>query len=156
MHIWAMPMSMLASEGYPYLGELLSKGLEIEPGRMARQKLTVYIQSSRPTARGLCTPHVGWHHDCFVLPSKTIGTSAKKFGKCPIQYILEGDQEKPRTFIILNPNEQWCQSPVEALQCALTRITGTDDNDLAKEIIDRAISAMPMANGKEHNTNVVY
>ena len=82
--------------------------------------------------------------------------SSKKFGKCPIQYILEGDQEKPRASIILNPNEQWCQSPAEALQCALTRITGTDDKDLAKEIIDRAISAMPMANGKEHNTNVVY
>lgn len=83
-------------------------------------------------------------------------SSSKKFGKCPIQYVLEGDQEKPRASIILNPNEQWCQSPAEALQCALTRITGTDDKDLAKEIIDRAISAMPMANGKEHNTNVVY
>jgi hypothetical protein len=78
------------------------------------------------------------------------------FGKYPIQYILEGDQEKPRASIILNPNEQWYQSPAEALQCALTRITGTADKDLAKEIIDRAISAMPMANGKEHNTNVVY
>ena len=82
--------------------------------------------------------------------------SSKKFGKCPIQYVLEGDQEKPRASIILNPNEQWCPSPAEALQCALTRITGTDDKDLAKDIIDRAISAMPMANGKEHNTNVVY
>ena len=68
-------------------------------------------------------------------------SSSKKFGKCPIQYILEGDQEKPRASIILNPNEQWCQSPAEALQCALTRITGTDDKDLAKDIIDRAISA---------------
>ena len=23
-------------------------------------------------------------------------SSSKKFGKCPIQYVLEGDQEKPR------------------------------------------------------------
>jgi hypothetical protein len=83
-------------------------------------------------------------------------SSSKKFGKCPIQFVLEGGQEKPRSSIILNPNEQWCQSPAEALQCALTRITGTDDQDLAKDIIDRAISAMPMVNGKEHNTNVVY
>ncbi len=83
-------------------------------------------------------------------------SSSKKFGKCPIQFVLEGGQEKPRASIILNPKEQWCQSPAEALQCALTRITGTDDQDLAKDIIDRAIFAMPMANGKEHNTNVVY
>ena len=73
LHTWAMPMSLLAGEGTIYLGELLSKGLEIEPGRSVRQKLTVYIQSSHPEARALCTPNVGWHEDCFVLPLRTIG-----------------------------------------------------------------------------------
>lgn len=78
LHTWAMPMSLLAGEGSIYLGELLSKGLEIEPGRAARQKLTVYIQSSHPEARVLCTPNVGWHDDCFVLPLHTIGQIAKE------------------------------------------------------------------------------
>lgn len=104
MHTWAMPMSMLASEGYPYLGELLSKGLEIEPGRMARQKLTVYIQSSRPTARGLCTPHVGWHHDCFVLPSRTIGQTANE------QVILQSNYPAGH-FSTRGTLENWQQIP---------------------------------------------
>lgn len=104
MHTWAMPMSMLASEGYPYLGELLSKGLEIEPGRMVRQKLTVYIQSSRPTARGLCTPHVGWHHDCFVLPSRTIGQTANE------QVILQSNYPAGH-FSTRGTLENWQQIP---------------------------------------------
>jgi hypothetical protein len=33
-------------------------------------------------------------------------SSSKKFGKCPIQYVLEGDQEKPRASIILNPKRR--------------------------------------------------
>lgn len=78
LHTWAMPMSLLAGEGTVYLSELLSKGLEIEPGRTARKLLTVYIQSSHPEARVLCTPNIGWHEDCFVLPSHTIGTSTKE------------------------------------------------------------------------------
>jgi len=104
MHTWAMPMSMLASEGYLYLGELLSKGLEIEPGRMARQKLTVYIQSSRPTARGLCTPHVGWHHDCFVLPSRTIGQTSNE------QVILQSNYPAGH-FSTRGTLENWQQIP---------------------------------------------
>ena len=78
LHTWAMPMSLLAGEGTVYLGELLSKGLEIEPGRSVRLKLTVYIQSSHPEARALCTPNVGWHEDCFVLPLRTIGQKDKE------------------------------------------------------------------------------
>lgn len=87
-HTWAMSMSMLAGDGTAYRAELLSKGLEIEPGKIVRQKLTVYIQSSHPTARVLCTPHIGWHNDCYVLPSFTIGNSDKeKIIHQPIQVI---------------------------------------------------------------------
>lgn len=83
LHVWAMPMSLLAGEGTVYLSELLSKGLEIEPGRNPRKLLTVYIQSSHPKARVLCTPNIGWHDDCFVLPTQTIGSSTKE------QFILQ-------------------------------------------------------------------
>lgn len=78
LHTWAMPMSLLAGEGTLYISELFSKGLEIEPGKTVRQKLTVYIQSSHPEARILCTPNVGWHGDCFVLPLQTIGPEEKE------------------------------------------------------------------------------
>lgn len=77
-HAWPMSMSLLAGDGTAYRGELLSKGLEIEPGKIVRQKLTVYIQSSHPSARVLCTPHIGWHNDCFVLPSLTLGNCNKE------------------------------------------------------------------------------
>ena len=83
-------------------------------------------------------------------------TSSKKFGKCPIHYILEEDQDKAKTSLILNPKEQWSQSPTEALLCAFKQLTGVNDRELAQEIINRAISAMPLSNGKEHNTNVIY
>ncbi len=87
-HTWAMPMSLLGGEGTLYISELLSKGLEIEPGNKVRQKLTSYIQSSHPVARVLCTPHIGWHEDCFVLPLLTIGQREKE------QIILQAAQVK--------------------------------------------------------------
>ncbi len=78
LHTWTMPMSLLAGDGTLYVSVLLSKGLEIEPGKLVRQKLTPYIQSSHPEKRILCTPHIGWHDNCFVLPSQTIGQTANE------------------------------------------------------------------------------
>lgn len=37
-HLWCMPMSMLAGDGQPYRSELLSQGLEIEPGKKCTPK----------------------------------------------------------------------------------------------------------------------
>lgn len=82
--------------------------------------------------------------------------SSDKFGKCPIQFVLNQNEDKIQSSIIFNPKEQWNQSPIEAMQCALNRLTGTHDQDVAQEIIDRAVSAMPLTHGKDHNTNVVY
>lgn len=82
--------------------------------------------------------------------------STKKFGKCPMHYILEEGMDKTLPTLILNPKEQWNSSPVEALQSAFKQLTSTDDRELAKEIIDRAVLAMPATHGKEHNTNVIY
>ncbi|MCE5294728.1 MAG: DUF927 domain-containing protein [Chlamydiales bacterium] len=77
-HTFAMPMSLLAGDGTVYRSVLLSKGLEIEPGKAVCQKLTTYIQSSHPKTRALCTPQIGWHDNCFILPSQTIGRSTNE------------------------------------------------------------------------------
>jgi uncharacterized protein (DUF927 family) len=72
-HQWAMPMSLLAGDGNEYRARLLDGGLFLAPGRKAREKLTVYLQTVRPQARALCVTRVGWHGDNFVLPDATLG-----------------------------------------------------------------------------------
>ena len=73
VHQWAMPMSLLAGDGSEYRERLLDGGLNISPGRNARELLTVYIQSMRAEALARCVSRVGWHGHSFVLPDATIG-----------------------------------------------------------------------------------
>lgn len=73
VHEWAMPMSLLAGDGNEYRARLLDGGLFLAPGRMAREMLTVYLQTARPETRVLCVGHVGWHGENFILPGATIG-----------------------------------------------------------------------------------
>lgn len=84
------------------------------------------------------------------------GFSEDKFGKCPLHYILHGSDERISCYIDFNPNQYWNKSPVEALKSALKQLTGTEDQILAEEIIGRAVSAMPLTQGKEQNTNIIY
>jgi uncharacterized protein (DUF927 family) len=72
-HRWAMPMALLAGDCAEYRRELLRGGLTISTSRAARDLLTIYIQSARPTACALCVNRIGWHGDAFVLPDTTIG-----------------------------------------------------------------------------------
>ncbi len=72
-HEWAMPMSLLATDGAEYRARLLDGGLFIAPGRKAWGLLAEYLQAMRPEARTLCVARVGWHGDTFVLPGATIG-----------------------------------------------------------------------------------
>jgi putative DNA primase/helicase len=70
---WAMPMAMLAGDGTAYRERLLSMGLEIAPGRFAREALHEYISTARPKHKARCVSRVGWHGDTFVLPDGAIG-----------------------------------------------------------------------------------
>ncbi len=72
-HSWAMPMAMLAGDGSGYRERLLSMGLQIAPGRKARELLTTYIQTANPDERARCVERVGWYKGVFVLPDETIG-----------------------------------------------------------------------------------
>ncbi len=74
-HSWAMPMQLLATDGAVYRQELLSKGLLIDPGKSARQLLTIYIQTSRPNKTVRCVDQTGWNKElkAFVFQNETIG-----------------------------------------------------------------------------------
>jgi uncharacterized protein (DUF927 family) len=70
---WAMPMAMLAGDGTAYRERLLSLGLEMAPGRFAREALHEYISTARPKHKARCVSRVGWHGRAFVLPDGAIG-----------------------------------------------------------------------------------
>ena len=72
---WAMPMLMLAGRGDEYRRELLSKGLRIEPGGKAQNRLHSYLSSSNPQAYARCVPRVGWHGGQFVFPDEVYGSA---------------------------------------------------------------------------------
>ena len=78
-HEWAMPMSMLAGDGTVYRECLLSLGLEIEPGKPAKDSLHRYISTARPEQKARCVTRIGWHRTSsglvYVLPDTTFGAS---------------------------------------------------------------------------------
>ena len=74
-HQCLIPMAMLAADGHEYRALLLKEGLELEPGRVARKLLHIYIQTANPPTRIRCVKNLGWHQDAFVLPDETIGTA---------------------------------------------------------------------------------
>lgn len=82
--------------------------------------------------------------------------SVEKFGKCPLHLTQKTVDSSIKNSIMVNPNQEWEGSPIEVMKEALYQLTGAQDLDVAHEIIDRAVTAMPLTHGKEHNTNVVY
>lgn len=73
---WVMPATMLAGDGVQYRSTLLGMGLRIAPSVIAKNQLTVYIQTERTDARVRCTNKTGWHDEVYVMPDRTIGTRA--------------------------------------------------------------------------------
>ena len=78
-HEWAMPMTLLAGDGAELRARLLDEGLDIAPGRKAREALLRYLSAARPAARARVVHRLGWHDTpagrAFVLPETTLGPS---------------------------------------------------------------------------------
>jgi len=72
MHDWPMPMELLAADGAEYRRTFLSMGLQTAPGRKAREALTNYIQTARPTLKARCVHKVGWLENIYVFPTDLI------------------------------------------------------------------------------------
>lgn len=71
---WAMPMELLRGSGEDLRGELLSMGVQIDPG--AHRLLGQYLQAETPTRRVNCALQVGWCDGSYVLPDGVIGPKA--------------------------------------------------------------------------------
>lgn len=103
VHRWAMPMSLLASDGSSYRQELLSQGLLIAPGNKPKQLLTTYIQISSPNKTVRCAQQTGWNTDrsAFVMHNETIGENSQE----PL--ILQTSIAKPSCHASQGTLEDW-------------------------------------------------
>jgi putative DNA primase/helicase len=72
-HEWAMPMELLAGDGIDYRAQLLSRGMTMEPGKKARDRLHQYICSTMSPVRARAVARLGWHGPAFVLPDTALG-----------------------------------------------------------------------------------
>ncbi|WEN13718.1 DUF927 domain-containing protein [Rhodanobacter sp. AS-Z3] len=76
-HRWAMPMTMMATDGADLRTELLRQGLEIATDGTRRRHLLNYIQWANPDTAARCVTRTGWHNDAFVLPTFTYNDEAE-------------------------------------------------------------------------------
>lgn len=74
VHMWAMPMELLASDAAAIRARLLSEGLPfIATNLRLKERLTEYLQGAPADELIRCVARVGWHGMSFVLPDTTIG-----------------------------------------------------------------------------------
>jgi putative DNA primase/helicase len=76
-HRWAMPQTMMATDGAELRTELLRQGLEIATDGNRRRKLLDYIQWANPATAARCVTRTGWHESAFVLPDVTYNDEAE-------------------------------------------------------------------------------
>lgn len=76
-HEWAMPRSLLATDGREVRATLLDRGLYVSPMEGARKALMAYLSAFDPPASALCVGRGGWHsvgdQSVFVLPDEVFG-----------------------------------------------------------------------------------
>jgi uncharacterized protein (DUF927 family) len=116
-HLWPMPMSLFAGSGDEYRARLLDGGLEIAPGRVARELLTTYIQTAACDSQARCVSKLGWHGDVFVLPDVAIGGSAERE-----DYIYQSPFEAEHYFRVSGSSEDW-KREVGSLCAGNSRLT---------------------------------
>lgn len=76
-HRWAMPMELMAGDGIDVRRELVRLGLNIAPGRSARDLLNSYLQTWPVKERARCVDRLGWDGPVYVLPDEAIGADAE-------------------------------------------------------------------------------
>ena len=73
VHLYAMPMAMMAGSGEEYRRELLDRGMLPIPGNAQKNRLGEYLSRWEPEAKARCADRVGWYRNAFVLPDRTYG-----------------------------------------------------------------------------------
>lgn len=101
---WAMPSRMLSGDGGEYRAALLNMGLRIATSPTARNRLTEYIQTRRPSEFASCTDRIGWHPTeggaAYVLPHQTIGDAAERI-------VFQSDSQMENTFRVRKDAAAW-------------------------------------------------
>ncbi len=101
---WAMPSRMLSGDGGEYRATLLNMGLRIATSPTARNRLTEYIQTRRPSEFASCTDRIGWHPTeggaAYVLPRQTIGDDAERI-------VFQSDSQMENTFRVRKDAGAW-------------------------------------------------
>ena len=104
-HEWAMPMEMLAGSGEEYRRRLLSMGLRISPGTVARNALHEYVSEAQPEAKARCVSRVGWHQtasgNVFILPGGCYGTTNGE------RVLLQSATSNAHNFQMVGSLEEW-------------------------------------------------
>ncbi len=118
--LWPMPARMLSGDGNEYRAALLSMGLRIETGSVAKARLTEYIQSRKPQAWARCTDRTGWHtteggSKVYVMPKQTIGSAEGE------RVIYQSDSAMENTFRSAGTLDQW-RTKVAALCVGNSRL----------------------------------
>ena len=85
-----------------------------------------------------------------------ISDSEIRKGKCPIRVQLNQTKKGIKTSVQLLRHNSINQSGEENYQSILKELTATDDMEQSREIIDRAVYAMPNNLGTEHNINTIH
>jgi uncharacterized protein (DUF927 family) len=101
VHEWSLPREMLAGDGADYRRELLSGGLYIGPGKVARERLATLLQIVSPSRRARAVSRIGWHGQNFVLPDMTFGPIAKE------QVLLQTETRVGDAFKIAGTLDDW-------------------------------------------------
>jgi len=99
IHMFAIPMKMLAGNGTELRAILLDYGLRITPGKH-RNDLGVYIQLWKTDKSLIAVEKTGWYREAYVLPEKIIGKNADEL-------VYQTDNVKGRTFDQSGTVEQW-------------------------------------------------
>ncbi|HPY40383.1 MAG TPA: DUF927 domain-containing protein [Thiolinea sp.] len=74
---WAMPNKLLSGESAEVAGELLDRGLDIQPGKQKR--VIEYIHACNPFNLITCTNKTGWHSGAYVTPDKVYGDGSAQY-----------------------------------------------------------------------------
>jgi len=77
IHRWMMPMELLQGDGAEVRRELVRRGVSIEPGRWANDRLTAYLQVWPVEGRVRCVDKLGWHESTFITPEEAIGSAGE-------------------------------------------------------------------------------
>lgn len=90
-------------------------------------------------------------HECVKKPdAQAVGQHHEvPKGKCPMRFIVQDDKIKSVTF--KNPKKEFIEDCLSHMQ----ELTATKDAEIAGEIHDRALAALPKNNNLEHRTNLI-